>query len=296
MVKSNVKTSAASKYIDIKGARMHYLEMGEGDPILFLHGVPTSSYVWRNIFPYLETLGRCIAPDLIGFGKSAKPDIAYSVKDHIEYIEGFIKALNLQKLIIVMHGLGSVIGLHYAMNHEKNCSGLVLYEAFLRPIDRDDLSLPMAEQLTLLNAEDNEQEIIRSGVSFVDKIFPQVVMQSLNEEIMAYYREPFAGKDTSRPIIEYFKELTQPSNKSQINKIIVGYSEKLAHSRLPKLLLYSIPGFITSIATIIWAKENLKNIEVNEIGEELHLAQESNPQLMGEIISVWLQGIYEHKI
>lgn len=124
------KVNIPSHFIDVHGAKMHYLESGAGRPILFLHGIPTSSYLWRNVIPQLSSLGRCIAPDLIGFGQSARPNIPYTVFDHIKYIEGFIEALNLKRITLVMHGWGSVIGLDYAMRHEKNCRGLVFYEAF----------------------------------------------------------------------------------------------------------------------------------------------------------------------
>src|SRR3990167_3929533 len=109
-----------SKYVEVYGSNIHYLEAGKGDPILFLHGIPTSCYLWRNIIPHLTSLGRCIAPDLIGCGKSSKPDIQYSILDHIKYIDQFIEKLNLKKTVLIMHGLGSVIGFDYAMRHENN--------------------------------------------------------------------------------------------------------------------------------------------------------------------------------
>src|SRR5438046_7934253 len=107
----------ASHYVDIDGSRMHYIQEGEGDPILFLHGVPGSSYVWRNVIPHLATLGCCIAPDLMGFGGSDKPTINYSIKDHIIYLSKFIEFLGLEKIVIVMHGWGSILGFDYAMRH-----------------------------------------------------------------------------------------------------------------------------------------------------------------------------------
>ncbi len=101
-----------SKYVDVLGSQMHYIDEGSGDPILFLHGNPTSSYLWRNIIPHVTSMGRCIAPDLIGQGKSDKPDIEYLFFDHVEYIEGFIDALGLQNITLVIHDCGSGLGLH----------------------------------------------------------------------------------------------------------------------------------------------------------------------------------------
>ena len=280
-----------SKFIDVLGSKMHYTEMGEGNPILFLHGVPASSYLWRNVMPHLASLGRCIAPDLIGFGRSGKPDITYSIHDHIKYIEAFIKALDLKKLVLVMHGYGSIIGFDYAMKHQSNCAGIVFYEAFLRPIDMNDISLPYQEQLVSLQAQDAMADMQLNGTSFIDRVIPQMVMRKLSHEEIQQYREPFLEKGSGKPISQYIHELPNGNQTSVIDKIIAEYSSKLTKSSLPKLMLYSVPGFITTIASAMWAKENMPNLEIEDIGEELHLAQESCPELIGESISIWLQGV-----
>lgn len=285
------KQNFASHYIDVYGSKIHYVEAGQGDPIVFLHGIPTSSYLWRNIIPHLSSLGRCIAPDLIGFGQSDKPDIEYSIFDHIKYFEKFVETLKLRNMVLVLHGWGSVIGFHYAMKNEKNCKGIAFYEAFLRTLNGNDLSLPYQEQLIALQTADNISEIAVNGASFVDLIIPQNIMRDLSEDEMQEYRKPFQQQGAGKPILQYLKELPNGAEKTKIDNLIADYSKKLTQSQLPKLLLYSVPGFITTIATVMWAKEYLPNLEIVEIGEELHLAQETNPQLMGETISVWLQGI-----
>lgn len=280
-----------SKQVDIDGSKMHYIEAGEGGAILFLHGIPTSSYLWRNVIPHLATLGRCIAPDLMGFGQSDKPNIEYSVFDHIQYVEKLITLLGLKNITLVMHGWGSVIGFHYAMQHENNCKGLVFYEAFLRSLNGNDISLPFKEQLIALHNMETITDIMMNATAFVDKIIPQHVMRQLTKEEMDHYRQPFLQEGTGKPIVQYLKELPKGDGNSKVDKLIADYSVKLTKSILPKLLLYSVPGFITTIATVMWAKEHLPHLEIADIGEELHLAQESNPNLIGETISVWLQGI-----
>ncbi|HEX4045669.1 MAG TPA: haloalkane dehalogenase [Gammaproteobacteria bacterium] len=283
MIIENTKLPAfPSKYVNLDNANMHYLEAGEGDPILFLHGIPTSSYLWRHLIPHLSKLGRCIAPDLIGFGQSDKPDIEYSIYDHSRYLQKFIETLNLKNITLIMHGWGSVIGFQYAMQHEKNCKGLVFYEAFLRSLHNGDLSLPFQEQLTNLEHVHD--------VTLVDKLIQQAIMRPLAAEELENYRQPFMEAGAEKPILQYFKELLSEDNEP-INQLIVDYSKQLAVSSLPKLLLYSVPGFITTIETVMWAKEHLPHIEIVDIGEELHLAQEVCPELMSETISVWLQGI-----
>lgn len=281
----------SSTFIDVNGAKMHYLEEGEGTPILFLHGIPTSSHVWRHIIPFLSSLGRCIAPDLIGFGLSDKPDIAYTITDHIQYIEAFIEKLNLKNLTIIMHGWGSVIGFDYAMRHEKNCNGLVFYEAFLSSGSKDDFSLPYQEQWLSLQAEKNALNLRLNGATFVDHIIPQMVMRTMTDDELAAYRHPFIAEGSGRPILQYLQELPNGNGVSKAEQLIANYSKKLTKSKLPKLMLYSVPGFITTITTAMWAREHLPNLEMVEIGEELHLAQETYPEIFGDTISAWLQGV-----
>src|SRR3990167_8367408 len=163
----------ASHFVDVYGSKMHYVEQGDGDPILLLHGVPASSYVWRNVIPHLASLGRCIALDLIGFGKSEKPSIQYTILDHIKYVEKFIETLQLKKIILVLHGWGSIIGFDYAMRHETLCKGLVFYEAYLRPLHADDISLPSQEQMLFWQNEKDINDLTINGTSFIDKILAQ---------------------------------------------------------------------------------------------------------------------------
>ncbi len=283
-----------SQYIEIEGSKIHYIEQGAGDPILFLHGVPASSYVWRNVVPHLSKLGRCIAPDLIGMGKSAKPDITYSIQDHIRYIEKFIEALQLKNITFILHGWGSIVGFDIAMRKEDDCRSLVFYEAYLRPLNHETLSLPYEEQIFLLKEQEKNQPNMENISQLVDKILGNTSLRLLTEKEKAFYCDPFTDKKSAKPILQYLKELS--GKEDHVNQIIANYSDRLKKSALPKLLLYAMPGFITSISMIMWAKDNLPHLEIIDIGEALHYAQEMNPSLMGEAISVWLQGIEQEKL
>lgn len=280
-----------SKYVDVYNSKIHYIEHGTGNPILLLHDLPASSYVWRNIIPYLATLGRCIAPDLIGLGKSDKPNIQYTVFDHIKYIDKFIETLQLKNLTIIMHGWGSVIGFDYAMRNEKNCNGLVFYESYLRPFNGDDISLPFQEQLNTLRQQEQSYEFLANGIKFVDQVLAQEMIRTLNDDEMKYYQSPFLKEGSAKPLQQFLQDIPINNKNDEVIDLISNYSKKLTQSNLPKLMLYSIPGFVTTIATVVWAKEHLPRLEIVEVGEELHYAQESNPFLMGEAISIWLQGI-----
>jgi haloalkane dehalogenase len=280
-----------SNTIEIDGSTIHYVESGTGNPIVFLHGIPTSSYLWRNIIPHLAPLGRCIAPDLLGLGKSDKPDIDYTIDDHIYYMDQFIQKLGLTNITFVVHDWGSLIGFHLAMKYEKICRGLVFYESYLRPFNEDDISLPLQEQLNAFKTEkDNYLSEILNTPYFVDKALSQGLLQPLSSVDMLPYREPFMKNGTGKALLGYLHEISH-AKPSRIDDLITQYSKQLMKSAIPKLMLYSLPGFNTTIQTVNWAKDNLPHVEITEVGEELHYAQESNPKLMGEAISVWFQAI-----
>lgn len=283
----------SSNYVDVYGSQMHYIEQGKGDPILFIHGIPTSGYLWRNVIPHLSTLGRCIALDLIGMGKSDKPDIGYTIHDHIRYVSKFIETLDLHHVTLVMHGWGSIIGFDYAMQHEKNCKGLIFYEGYLQPMLQANLSLPYQEQLFILQEHENKK--ILDAMDFVQTVLPQGMVRTLSDEEMKNYSDPFADKHAEKPIKQYLRELPKGDGKSKVDKLIADNMEKLKQSKLPKLMLYSVPGFITTIESMMWAKEHLPEIEVADVGESLHYAQESDPFLMGETMSIWLQSVEQEK-
>lgn len=275
-----------SHYLKVDGSKLHYIEAGQGDPILLLHGMPTSSYLWRNIIPHLSPLGRCIAPDLMGMGQSDKPNITYSIFDHIKYIEKFIDLMHLKKIIFVLHGWGSIIGFDYAMRHETNVKALVFYESYIRSLN-EDLSLPHQQQIFKL--QETKSNDINHVPLLVKELLTLAVLRPLTEDEIAYYQKPFRKDHSGQPLYQYLKELCGKDEK--IKKLIQNYAEKLKKSNIPKLLLYAMPGFITPIGTIMWAKENFPNLEIIDIGEALHYAQETNPTLMGETISMWIQAV-----
>ena len=131
-----------ANFVEVHGSKIHYIDEGKGEPILFLHGNPTSSYLWRNIIPHLTNNARCIAPDLIGMGKSDKPDIEYRFFDHVKYIEGLIDKMKLKDITLVIHDWGSALGFHYAMRNEDKIRGIAFMEAILEPVENWDMFSP----------------------------------------------------------------------------------------------------------------------------------------------------------
>jgi len=276
-------------FIEVKGSKLHYVEAGKGEPILFLHGIPTSSYLWRNVIPKLSRLGRCIAPDLIGMGDSDKPDIDYTVFDHIAYMEAFIEKLGLKNMTIVMHGWGSVIGFDYAMRHPNNVRGLVFLEAHIRPaIEKEMVSLPVQERSMLLHLDERMKDLILNTPYYVEKSLPMGTMKKLTDDVLSIYKKPFEQKGSGKPVWQYLQDLPLGDKKTKVLELITNYSKKLERSDIPKLMLYAMPGFNVSIETVMWAQEHFSNLTVIEIEDTLHYAMESELEKVADAIEEWM--------
>src|ERR671918_1275104 len=180
-----------SKYVEVLGSKMHYIDEGEGDPILFIHGNPTSSYLWRNIIPYVEPHGRAIAVDLIGMGKSDKPDIGYRFVDHARYLESFIEKLDLKNITLVVHDWGSALGFNYAMRHEDNGKGNAFMEAFLMPLTWSEFPENVKGIFQTIRTPGSGYDLIVNKNFFVEKLLPDAILRNLTQEEMNQYREPY---------------------------------------------------------------------------------------------------------
>lgn len=280
-----------SHYVNVLGSKMHYIDEGEGDIILFLHGLPAWSYTWRNIIPTLSQQGRCIAPDLIGLGRSDKPDIEYTIEDHINYIHHFIEALGLKKLTLVMHAWGSVIGFEYARSNEANIKALAFTEAHIRPTSSWKMvALPIQELASITQAPDKGYDAVMNQQFYMNTVLPNTILRKLSAEEMKFYQEPFLKPGSAKPLWQYLQEF--PIGKPTAATVIINkYSHWLQKTQLPKLMLYAIPGYSTTIATVQWCRDNLSNLKLVDAGDGLHYPQEENPQIMTEELSNWLNEI-----
>lgn len=277
-----------SHYLDVLDSKMHYVDEGTGDPMLFFHGIPTSSYLWRNVIPTLTDKARCVAFDLIGMGKSGKPDIKYSIFEHIDYVDNFVKQLDLKNITLVLHGWGSLIGFNYAMRYPENIKAIIFLESHIRPpTHREMISLPVQELASVLATPDGGYDTIMNSDYYIKKILPTGILRKLSDEEMAVYQAPFEKPDSCKPIWQYLQELPLGEERTPVVDLINRYSKFLTESELPKLMLYAVPGFVTTIDTVCWARDNLKNLTLVDMGDALHYVQESNPQRIAEEIHKW---------
>ena len=279
-----------SKYVTVLGSRMHYVEAGRGDPIVFLHGQPTSSYLWRNIMPYLEPHGRVIAPDNIGFGKSDKPDLDYTYADHMRYIDGFIDALNLKNITFVIHDWGSALGFDYAERHRDNVKGIAFMEAITPPglpaASYDALGPQFAEFFRLLRSQKGADMMIKENY-FVEGVLPSFVNRDLTATEMAVYRAPFPDEASRKPIWMWPNQVPIGGEPAHTTQVVNRYNKWLMATEMPMVLLYASPGALNPPQVAQWLAERMKNLETIFIGQGIHYIQEDQPEAIGRGIADW---------
>jgi len=278
-----------SKFEVVNGHKMHYIDHGshKKDPMIFLHGLPAHSYIWRNIIPYLSKNARCIALDLIGMGKSDKPDIDYSFTEHTDYLDKFIAQLGLKNVTLVMHGFGGTVGLLYAMKNDVNVKALSLYEVYTHAFSDKKTSLP-AKQLLDFMAE-NPKESYKAVVNnnfLLKKILAHGLVRQITPVEFANYEAPLKDKK-DREIL--WKNLTQLHDSA--NDLITKQCKYLQINNKPKLMLYSLPGFVTSMEAVEWCQCNIPNLSVVEIGEGYNFGQETDPKGFATVLKKWYQDI-----
>jgi haloalkane dehalogenase len=280
-----------SKFIEVRGSRIHYIEEGTGDPVLFIHGNPTSSYLWRNIIPYVAPYGRCIAIDLIGMGKSDKPDIDYRFADHVKYVDGFIEKMELTNITFVIHDWGSALGFNYAMQHETQIKGLAFMEAILKTATWDEFPKGFRMGFKLFRTPVIGWLMIVGMNMFVEQILPKATIRKLTEEEKDRYRAPYRGLKDRKPLWRWPNEIPIEGKPADVAGLVQQYGRKLQESELPKLLFFAHPGGLIRSPMVAWCQQKLKNLKTVDIGPGIHYLQEDNPHLIGSELAQWFKSL-----
>jgi haloalkane dehalogenase len=280
----------------ILGHEMAYVEVGEGDPIVLLHGNPTSSYLWRNVIPHLRPLGRCIAPDLMGMGDSDKlPNSgpgSYRFVEQREYLDALFEALNVRKRVtFVIHDWGSALGFDWANRHRDAVKGIAYMEAIVRPQGWDHWDvMNMRPFLEALRSEAGEKLVLQENF-FIEKILPGAVLRTLSTEEMTEYRRPFAEPgEGRRPTLTWPREIPIEGNPADTTAIVGAYADWLATSDVPKLFLKAEPGaLLGGGANLDTVRKWPAQIEVTVKG--VHFIQEDSPDEIGHAIADWMKSL-----
>ncbi len=281
-----------SKFLEVHGSRLHYVEEGTGDPILFLHGNPTSSYLWRNIIPHLSPHGRCIALDLIGMGKSGKPGIGYTFFDHAKYVEGFIEKLDLKNITYVINDWGSALGFQYARRHQANVKALAFMEAILRAVPAwSDLPPDFRRMFTMFRTPLVGWFFIGVMNVFIEKVLPGTIVRKLTEEEMNHYRAPYPTIASRKPLWRWPKQVPIAGKPADVVAAVTAYNRWLQETELPKLFFTVHPGAITRAPMVEWCQQNMKNLKTVALGRGLHFIQEDHPHKIGGELAAWYAAL-----
>src|SRR5262245_60342371 len=280
----------------VLGREMAYVEVGEGDPIVLLHGNPTSSYLWRNVLPHLQPRGRCIAPDLIGMGDSDKlPDSgpgSYRFVEHRRYLDALLEALGVhERVTFVVHDWGSALGFDWANRHREAVKGIAYMEAIVGRQYWDHWDkFGMRPVLQALRSEKGESMVLQDNF-FVEKILPGAILRKMSDEDMAEYRRPFAEPgEGRRPTLTWPREIPIDGDPADVSEIVNAYAEWLVTCDVPKLFLKAEPGGILAGGAVLdLARRFPAQTEVTVRG--IHFVQEDSPEEIGRAISDWMGAL-----
>jgi len=281
-------------YVDLYGSRLHYVDVGSGDPFLFLHGNPNWSYCWRNVIPHLEPLGRCLAPDFIGFGKSDHPDIEYRIFDQTRFIEEFVLQLDLQNVTLVLHDWGALVGLNLARRFPERIRAVTFFEFPVKPPGTLKETWPLiADEFQKFRSPELGPELVMGQNLIVEATLPAVTMRKLSEEEMNHYRAPFPDRESRRAMARLPREWPFAGDPIDTAWVITKYSEWLKESDTPKLLIHATPGLFVTPENAAWAANNFKNIDTLDLGPGIWMLMEDNPHEIGEGIVKWFKAKVE---
>lgn len=278
-----------SHYQKVGEHNLHYIDEGDpdGQVFLFLHGNPTSSYLWRNVVPIVAQSGRAIAVDNIGFGMSDQPNIGYTFAEHSEYIDGFIEEMGLEDVILVIHDWGSALGFDYANRNSDNVKGIVFMEAIMQVAKMDDMPPEVATAFKGMRMPVVGWFTVMVQNAFIEQGLPGSVVRELSEDEMNSYREPFPTIGSRKPVLVWPREVPFDGEPADVADRVDSFARYLATSLQPKLLLHVERGLLVDPALIADMEANWMNLETKGLGDGLHFLQEDHPEAIGQAIVDW---------
>lgn len=282
------------KHASVLGQTMAYIDVGEGRPVVFLHGNPASSYLWRNIIPYVTDGHRAIAPDLMGMGDSNKPAMTNTYQESADYLHAFLDSLDLQDAILVIHDWGSALGWHYARTRPERISAVAFMEAMAPPYmplaDITSLEPRLVEFMTAIRTPGVGEQMILEQNMFLDG-FMRHDGAGLSDEVMAEYNRPYPTPASRQILLDWPREIPMGGDPADVYEIVKANSDFVAESTFPKLMFHVSPGAVIPMEAAEWIKMNLTNIEAIYLGDGGHFVQEQYPDEIGRGLADWLTRV-----
>ena len=277
--------------INSLGVDIAYVDTGKGDPIVFLHGNPTSSYLWRNIIPHAASLGRCLAPDLMGMGESGgSPDGSYRFSDHSTLLDQWFEDMDLtSNVTLVVHDWGSALGFHWAKRHPERVKGIIYMEAIVRPVTWEEWPDAARQVFQGFRSPAGEDMVLEKNI-FVERVLPGSIFRALSAAEMEIYRKPYQEVGESRrPTLTWPREIPIDGEPAYMVQLVDEYAEWLSNSQIPKLFVNAEPGAILTGPQREFCRTwpNQREVTVNGI----HFIQEDSPHEIGRAIADWYGGI-----
>ena len=277
--------------INSRGVDIAYVDTGKGDPIVFLHGNPTSSYLWRNIIPHAASLGRCLAPDLMGMGESGgSPDGSYRFSDHSTLLDQWFEDMDLtSNITLVVHDWGSALGFHWAKRHPERVKGIIYMEAIVRPVTWEEWPDAARQVFQGFRSPAGEDMVLEKNI-FVERVLPGSIFRALSAAEMEIYRKPYQEVGESRrPTLTWPREIPIDGEPAYMVQLVDEYAEWLSNSQIPKLFVNAEPGAILTGPQREFCRTWPNQREVTVKG--IHFIQEDSPHEIGRAIADWYGGI-----
>ncbi len=284
-------TAPSSHRTPVLDSHMHHVEMGEGQPIVHLHGNPTSSYLWRRILPSSARYGRAIAPDLIGFGQSGKPDLAYRFADHERYVDAFMDALALDGVVLVLHDWGGALGLSWARRHAHRVRGIVVMEAVVKPVSWSAANLQERLLFKAMRHPRIGDWLNVRNRFFLTVAMPRMTARTLSGEERDTYLAPFHTAESRRPIARWPREIPFDGEPADVHEVVAANYDWFKTSAVPKLLLHADPGMIFKTSEVALIADGATNLTIRPLGKGLHYVQEDVPEAINNEVGRWLADL-----